>query len=215
MNTKKNIIGIFGTSGMAREAGDIVLALNHEPLFIGQIDGDYTDLHHDQLFINESSIAEYKEIPFVIGIANPEIREKIAKKYCNQLDFISVIHPTATFGYKQMERLKQSKGTIVSAGARFTNNIAVGDFCIFNQNATIAHDCVIADYVHIAPNATVSGNVEIGKGAWVGAGAIINQGKNGNRLIIGSNSKIGSGAVVIDDCLPNTAYVGIPARSLS
>jgi hypothetical protein len=77
----------------------------------------------------------------------------------------------ATFGQGQRARIEERQGVIVAAGVRFTNHIQVGDFGIFNQSATIAHDVVIGDFVHIAPGSIVSGNVSIGHLCWIGAGA--------------------------------------------
>lgn len=79
----------------------------------------------------------------------------------NILKFTNFFHPSATFGYLQREAIEQAEVTIIAAGVRLTNNITVGNFCIFNQNVTIAHDSVVEDYVHIAPGANVSGNVHL------------------------------------------------------
>jgi maltose O-acetyltransferase len=50
----------------------------------------------------------------------------------------------------------------------------------------------------------------VGDGTWIGAGAILLPG-----VTIGEGVVIGAGAVVTKDCLPNTVYVGNPARPLS
>jgi acetyltransferase-like isoleucine patch superfamily enzyme len=95
---------------------------------------------------------------------------------------------------------------------RFTNNIQIGDFSIFNLNATISHDVVIDDFVYVAPGAHVAGNVHIGTRCWIGTGAAINQGSSDARLFIGADTVIGSGAVVVKPCEASAVYVGIPAR---
>jgi len=103
---------------------------------------------------------------------------------------------------------------IIAAGVRLTSNIQIGNFVLFNQNATIAHECVIEHFVHVAPGANISGNVHLKEGTWVGAGAVINQGNETKKRIIGTHSVIGSGAVVTADCQPNSVYAGVPAKRI-
>ena len=214
MNSSAKTIAIFGSSGMAREAGDIAHAVGLEPLYIVR-DDELNDPLNDGLFvISEDDVLQYSHLPFLIGIANVQVRAAIAARYDGKLQFTSLIHPSATFGHQQRQEIETSKGVIVAAGVRFTNKISVGDHCIFNQNVTVAHDCIISDFVHIAPGANVSGNVTIKSGAWIGAGAVINQGDAQKPLQIGENAIIGSGAVVTSDCEANKTYIGVPARRL-
>ena len=90
----------------------------------------------------------------------------------------------------------------------------MGDFCIFNQNTTIAHDCAVDSFVHVAPGANVSGSVHLKQGCWIGSGAVINQGSNTNKRVIGENTMVGAGAVVINDCEANAVYAGVPAKRI-
>ena len=73
---------------------------------------------------------------------------------------------------------------------------------------------MVGDFVHIAPGANVSGNVNLQDGCWIGAGAVINQGIHTKKLEVGKNTVIGSGAVVIDDCVRDAVYVGTPAKRI-
>lgn len=207
-------VGIFGASGMAREAGDIAWALGLEPIYVAR---DEEELRNSKLsgrVIVEDDIKQYADIPFVVGIGDNEIREAISKRYREALKFISLIHPDATFGRDQRDLVGRCKGTIVAAGVRFTNGIYVGDFCIFNQNVTVAHDCVIEDYVHVAPGANLSGNVHLKKCCWVGAGAVVNQGSSALKRVIGEKTIVGSGSVVISDCEGGAVYAGVPAKRI-
>jgi sugar O-acyltransferase (sialic acid O-acetyltransferase NeuD family) len=207
-------VGIFGTSGMAREAGDVASDLGYTPLYVARDQAELNAWQYPAEAILESDVLRYQAIPFVIGIGENNIREKVANRYRDQLSFCNLIHTSATFGYLQRQAIECHLGIIVCAGVRFTNSIQVGDFCIFNQNATIAHDVVIGDFVHIAPGSTISGNVDIGANCWIGAGALLNQGTPENKLRIGSHTTIGSGAVVIRSCESNAVYVGVPAQKI-
>ncbi len=207
-------VGIFGTSGMAMEVGDIAHALGFLPVYIAR---DQVEVHNwkcsDEI-ITEDDVLRYSDMPFVIGIGDNKIRSSISRRFAGRLRFINLIHPSASFGVGQEEIIQAKQGVIVCAGVRFTRNIQVGDFCIFNLNATISHDVVIDECVYVAPGAHITGNVFIGARTWVGIGVAINQGCENQKLCIGNDSVIGSGAVVINDCEPYAVYVGVPAKKI-
>ncbi len=209
-----NRIGIFGTSGMAREVGDIAWELGLEPVYVAR---DLTELDAwsfpGQVML-ESDIDCYQDMSYVIGIGDNIIRQQISQRYMGRLRFTNLIHPGASFGKGQRELVEAKQGVIVCDGVRFTNNIQVGHFCIFNLNSTISHDVIIDEFVYVAPGAHVLGNVHIEARAWIGTGVAINQGAESRKRHIGRDTTIGSGAVVVDDCESNAIYVGIPARRI-
>ena len=207
-------IGIFGASGMAREAGDIAQALGLEPIYIARDEVERDAWSYPGHIILESEVNRLSELSYVIGIGDNVARRKVAERFYKKVRFTNLIHPSATFGREQRERLDHSVGVIVAAGVRLTSSIEVGNFVILNQNVTVAHDCEVGRYVHIAPGANVSGNVHLGVGCWVGAGAVINQGTIGHKLTVGQGTVIGSAAVIIGDCEPNAVYVGVPAKRI-
>jgi sugar O-acyltransferase (sialic acid O-acetyltransferase NeuD family) len=207
-------VGIFGTSGMAREAGDIAWELGLEPVYVACDQAELDACIFLGHVILESDVDRNLEMGYVIGIGDNGIRQRIAQRYASRLCFISLIHPSASFGKGQRELVEAKRGVIVCAGVRFTNNIQIGDFCILNLNSTISHDVVIEDFVFVAPGAHITGNVYIETRAWIGIGVAINQGNEGLKLRIGADSTIGSGAVVVSDCEPNAIYAGIPARRI-
>jgi len=208
-------IGIFGTSGMARETQDIAHDLGHSVVFVARDPLEMAtiqDTGEDVML--ESDIDRFRDMAYSIGVGECVARRKIANRFADKIKFCNLIHPSATFGRNEREHVETKQGVIVAAGVRFTCNILIGDFTIFNLNATISHDCIIGDFVTISPQACVLGNVEIKAGAWIGAGTIINQGTTESKLLIGENSLIGSGAVVLSECDAKSVYVGIPARRI-
>jgi sugar O-acyltransferase (sialic acid O-acetyltransferase NeuD family) len=207
-------IGIFGTSGMAREAGDIAWDLGWEPVYVAFDQAEMDACSFPGEFILESDSERYRDMGYVIGIGNNAIRQRIAKRHGGGLRFANLIHPSATFGRGQREKIEHRQGNIVCAGVRFTNNILIGNFCIFNLNSTISHDVVIQDYVYVAPGAHITGNIHIESQVWIGVGVAINQGNESLKLRIGAGATIGSGAVVLKDCEPNAIYVGVPAMKI-
>ena len=207
-------LGIFGASGFSREVADIALSLGYEPFLISEKGNDqlYKDLPYEVL--EEKEAVSRRHCFFSIGIGDNQLRARIADRYKDSLRFVNLIHPSAVFGYKMMERLELSDGLIICAGVILTNNIDIGNFTIINLNATIGHDCVVDDYVNISPGVSVSGNVHLESGCSIGTGASIIQGHPDNKLKIGTNTVIGAGSVVNKTCLPESTYVGVPARRL-
>lgn len=199
---------------MAREVSDIAYEVGFLPIFVARDQAEMDAWSFPAEIILEADVSRYHNLPFVIGIGENQTRKRLAQRYSKELKFLSLIHPSATFGRGQRQIIEARQGVIIGAGVRFTNQIQVGDFCIFNQNVTIAHDVIVEDFVHVAPGSVISGNVHIGRFCWIGAGAVVNQGSSMLKLHIGESTFIGSGSVVIKSCEPNGTYVGVPARKI-
>ena len=219
-NTRGKKIAIFGTSGFAREVFDIAFDVGYREFVF--ISGKKVLDTFSGSFLGYQIIDEAK-IPFLvsngfefaIGIGDNKIRKRIAQKYPN-LKYVNLLHKTATFGHSQKKLIEEKQGNIIAAGVRITNNVEIGNFCIFNLNCTIGHDCVIEDFVNVAPGANISGNVYLSEGAFIGTNAAVLQGKSAEeKLIIGKFAVVGAGAVVAKNVPHNVIVVGVPAKPLS
>ncbi len=206
-------IGIFGTSGFAREVADIVDALGMRPMYIARDQSEIDAWTFGGEVVLEDDLGRHHDIAFAIGIGDNHVRERVAQRHAD-LPFATLIHPSATFGMGQREAIESGRGIVVCAGVRFTNNIRVGDFAIFNLNATVGHDVVIEDFVNVAPGAAISGNVHLGTRSMIGTGAAVNQGTAEEKLSIGADTVVGSGSVVVKSCDEGAVYVGVPARRI-
>jgi sugar O-acyltransferase (sialic acid O-acetyltransferase NeuD family) len=111
-----------------------------------------------------------------------------------------------------MDEVSLGDGAILSPFVTLTSNIRIGRYFHANLYSYVEHDCLIGDFVTFAPGAKCNGNVVIEDHAYVGAGAVIKQGKPGQPLIIGRGAVVGMGAVVTKDVAPGTTVVGNPAR---
>jgi len=210
-------IAIFGASGQGREIADICSEIGYNKIVFLTKDKTEKSIW-DNLVIedtpeNVDRLAQ-NGFKFCIGVGEPKVRSFIAQKY-PMLDYPNIIHPSATFGLYQKDSILLSHGNIITAGVRFTNNIQCGNFCLFNLNATVAHDSIIDDFVSIMADVNISGNVHIKQNVYLGVNSTILQGGNDNKLVIGKNSIVGAGAVVTRDVSDDVTVVGIPAKPLT
>ena len=103
----------------------------------------------------------------IISIGNNKIRKKLSKSLI--ADFAKAIHPSAVISPNS----SIGEGTVVMARVAINPDVIIGKHCIINTNATIEHDSLIADFVHICPGVSLAGNVTIGEGSLVGIGAVV------------------------------------------
>lgn len=204
---------IFGTGGHAREVGDIARALALRPIFVAASDAEIAAWTWPDDVVSEAGIDGLTGESYAIGVGDNHARKRVAARH-SSLDFANLIHPDASFGHGQRALIEARVGNVVFAGVRFTVDITVGDFCVFNLNATVSHDCEIGNFVTLAPGASLAGNVRVEDGAWIGMGAAVNQGQPDVKRIIGAETVIGSGAVVTRNCDPGDVYVGVPAKKI-
>lgn len=91
--------------------------------------------------------------------------------------------------------------SLVGAGSR------VGRAVIVNSSASVDHECLLEDGVHIGPGAVLCGLVTVGRGSFIAAGSVVLP-----RIRIGAGSVVGAGAVVTRDIPDNVIAYGNPAR---
>jgi sugar O-acyltransferase (sialic acid O-acetyltransferase NeuD family) len=93
--------------------------------------------------------------------------------------------------------------TYLFPGANVGPAVRIGDDCIINQNAVVAHDSIIGDHVHLAPNAVVAGDCRIGEGSTLGMCATLLFGAK-----IGANCLIHNKVAVTQD-LPDDTILSL------
>lgn len=208
-------LAIFGTSGFAKELLDLAIDQGYQDImFLEKQQGKQRTLLGFPV-LPESLIPSFKDTVYAIGIADPKVRKKIYDTY-SYLTYPNLVHSQASLGYKIKNILEQSKGIVIAAGVRITNSCQFGDFIFVSFNSTIGHDCILDNYVSIMPGVNVSGCVHLQQGTYIGTNAAILPGKDPDSLkILGENSVIGAGAIVLDNTLPGKTYIGIPAKELN
>ena len=158
-------------------------------------------------FLGEPAQTRY----VTLAIANGSIRERLALR-CSE-DGILPWSVSAT-NVEMMDDVQVGEGVILCPFVTLTSNIRIGKYFHANLYSYVEHDCIIGDYVTFAPSVKCNGNIVIEDHVYVGAGAIIRQGKPGQPLVIGKGAVVGMGAVVTKDVPAGATVVGNPARLL-
>ena len=115
---------------------------------------------------------------------------------------VTIAHP----GSFVAAEAEVGEGSFLAAGSVVGPYAKIAKGVIVNHGSVVDHDCKVGAFAHIAPNATLGGRVVVGARVMVGAGANILPG-----VEIGDDAVVAAGAVVIDDVLPGTTVIGVPA----
>lgn len=192
---------LYGASGHGKVIAEIVedLGLTVEG-FIDQNIGKKNVLGYPII----SSSAKGINGEAVISMGANDIRKKIVEDNPH-LKYIKLVSPKSQVSWRAFIE----EGTVIMQGVVVNNEVKIGKHCIINTNASVDHDCVLEDYVHVSPNVGLAGNVKVGEGTHIGIGANVIQG-----VRIGKWCTIGAGAVIIRDVPDGATVVGNPGRIL-
>lgn len=202
----KDRLLIIGAGGHGKVVADIALKMDRWDYiaFLDDNDDIKTSMGIEVIGKSADMFRYIKDYDIFVAIGNNETRKVIQEKLEVEGASIPVlIHPDAIIG----EKVEINAGTVVMAGVVVNCCTIIGKGCIINTGATIDHDNLIEDYVHISPGVHTAGAVRIGKGTWLGIGSIVS-----NNITITSGCTIGAGAVVVKNIGKSGTYVGIPAR---
>lgn len=203
----KDKIVIIGASGHGKVIADIARLNGYKEILF--LDDDKSKKKNGIYNVvgTTQDINQYKEqYDFIVAIGNNKIREKITKQLADKNIIQPVlIHPSTVID----PTVTVAEGTVVMANVVINADTKIGKGCIINTAATVDHDGIIHDFVHISPGAHIAGTVQIGESSWIATGASII-----NNLDICNNCIIGAGTVVVKDIKEQGTYVGVPARRI-
>lgn len=148
----------------------------------------------------------WRPAAFAVGIGDNGARQTVQERLEDAgREVAVVVHPRATLS----PTARLAAGTVVMAGAVVNPDAVVGRGCIVNTGAIVEHDCELEAFVHLSPNVALGGTVWIGERTHLGLGAVALPG-----VRIGTDVKVGAGAVVIRDVPDALTVVGVPAWPL-
>lgn len=189
-------IAIYGANGHGKVVADIALSNGYnEIIFIDDGDNSY---------LNFKEYIKLYKYPVALGIGKNSIRKMVYEKIKAQnLEVKTLVHLKSIVAQDVI--LKE--GVVIMPGVVVNTGSTIGVGSILNTSSVIEHDCVIGDFVHIAPNSALAGDVCVKDMTFVGISSSVIQGK-----VIGENSVIGAGSVVIKDIPDNALSYGVPAK---
>ena len=196
---------IIGAGGHARVIADILLCRGAD--LLGYLDDETADHFPGQNVLGrvEDAIRYAGRVKFIIGIGRNALREKIALGLDGKVEFFTAVHPSAVIA----KDVALGEGTVVMANAVINPGAVIGKHVIINTAATVDHDCVLEDYVHLSPGVHLSGTVHVGKRCWLGTGSVVI-----NNVGLAPDCVVGAGAAVVENLTESGVYVGVPARKV-
>lgn len=141
----------------------------------------------------------------IIAIGDNKSRHRIAEEFAGW-EWPCIVHPNSYVHHS----VSLGPGTVVFAGCVVQPDTRIGSHVIINTGATVDHDCVIHNFVHLAPGTHLAGYVVVEEGVLMGVGSVAIPG-----VRIGAWSVVGAGGVVIKDLPSFVVAVGVPAKPIS
>jgi sugar O-acyltransferase (sialic acid O-acetyltransferase NeuD family) len=184
---------LFGCGGHARE----IMAQMRMKLDCF-VDDQYAV--HGMKSIKDFNPEEYE---IMISVADPESREKIAKKLPKNTKFFSFVHPTVLM---MSDNIEIGEGGFIGAYSILTSNIKIGKHALLNRGVHVGHDCRIGDYFSAMPGSIVSGNVTIGNSVYLGTNASVRE-----KISICDRVTVGLNSGVVKNIVQKGTYIGVPA----
>jgi len=207
----KQKLVIWGASGHAMVVADII-RLRGDYEIVGFLDDVNPERHNTEFFgapvlggQEQLDILQRKGVKnLILGFGDCQARLRLSELVRAMGFYLpTAIHPQAIVATS----VSIGPGTVIAAGAVVNPGSKVGENVIINTCASVDHECVVEDGVHICPGVHLGGRVTVGRGALIGIGATVR-----DRVRIGASSIIGAGAVVLDDIPDDVVAYGIPAK---
>lgn len=204
---------LWGSAGHAKVLGRLITLTGGRVLATIDNDPEAEPLPDVPLHVGEAGferwaagLASRERIRALVAIGGHRGRDRLAiQTLFARLGFAlpPVVHPHSSV----CATARLGAGTQVLAQALVAADTVIGAAGIVNHRASVDHECVLGDGVHLAPGAVLCGCVRVGDNVLIGAGAVVLP-----RLTIGQDAQVGAGAVVTRDVSPGTVVLGNPAR---
>jgi sugar O-acyltransferase (sialic acid O-acetyltransferase NeuD family) len=208
----KNIV-FWGASGHARvlreacaHSGYHLVAVFDNNLRVASPFPDVPIYHTRDGFSRWQREHETSGVAFLVAIGGPHGRARLEiQEFLRSrgLQPAVTVHPTAFVAAD----VEIPEGCQILAQSAVCVAVKLGRACIINTRASVDHESVLGDGVHLAPGATLAGCVTVGDCTLIGPGAVVLP-----RVRIGRDVIVGAGAVVTHDVPDGKVVFGVPAR---
>lgn len=154
----------------------------------------------------EALIKVTSPLSLVVAIANVFVLDRIVSSLSNlNFDFPNLIDPDTSF--IDYDAFKIGKGNIIGEGCRFSPNVCLGNFNIIVNDSVFGHDVSVGSKNVFFPAVRLSGHVCVGNRNIFGVRSTVLQG-----FKIGSDVKLASGCILMNNARDGFTYRGNPAR---
>lgn len=205
------ILGIYGAGGSGREIYEMI---NRE----SQLRCRWTDIVFIADNLEKGEFYTCERLPFaefsqkyscseseiIIAVGEPESRKMLAERVKEKGYRLATVISTEA---RVNASAEIGEGSIVTSGVRISSDAKVESNVWIGGLAIIGHDVNIKNHCQISSFAAIAGRTVVEECVFVGISACIREG-----LVIGHNSIIAMGAVVLKSVRDNKVVIGNPAR---
>lgn len=153
---------ILGSGGYGRTVYDVAEQLGYSITVLDDSDNEHP--------LDSFSLYIKNDVEFIPAFGNNEFRlswlERIEKAGSKPA---TLVHPSAYIS----PRAHVSEGCVVLPGAILNTGTRIGKGCIINLGATVDHDVIIEDGVHLCIRCIIKGENRISRCEKIEAGEII------------------------------------------
>ncbi len=208
-------LGIYGAGGHAKEVAWLATTLGYPLSSLKHfVDEEFycNRCAFPELSLYQDFLSKYGQSDVVIAIGCPAARERAFNRIrCHGHSFPSLVSPTAMVS----RNAKLGEGVTIFPGCIISEDVELEDFVCMNVLSSVSHDCKLGRFSTLSPHASICGYVSLGERVLVGANGCILEGNPYQLRHIGSDSRIGGGALVTNDISPGLTVVGVPARPIT
>ena len=145
-------------------------------------------------------------LAMVLAFGSPQVMLRVRQAITNSnVYFPNIIDPTVELLHKSS--LTLGEGNLFMPHCVVSCNVCIDSFNVFNGDVSIRHDVQVGSFNAFMPGVRLSGGVKVGDGNFFGLNSAVVQYKQ-----VGNDTRIGAGAVVMNNTVDHSFYVGVPAK---